>query len=147
VHIPVFLNVAERRILVVGGGPVGARKAATLCAAGASVTMVSPSICAEAHHLPLNLRLESFKLEHLIGVDIVYACTNNKELNHHILELCRERRILCQPTGISQAGDFLSATSFQWGKYTVAISSTGQNIKGAMELGHKLQSLLEQINE
>ena len=42
---PVLLDLAGRAALVVGGGPVAARRAAGLRAAGAQVTVIAPGIC------------------------------------------------------------------------------------------------------
>jgi precorrin-2 dehydrogenase / sirohydrochlorin ferrochelatase len=41
---PVVLRVADRPCLVVGGGPVAARKVADLCSCGARVTVVAPLV-------------------------------------------------------------------------------------------------------
>jgi uroporphyrin-III C-methyltransferase/precorrin-2 dehydrogenase/sirohydrochlorin ferrochelatase len=41
---PAFLNLASRRVVVVGGGPVAAGKLEALLAAGAHVTVVAPEI-------------------------------------------------------------------------------------------------------
>ena len=41
---PVFLKLAGRRVLVVGGGPVAASKLAALVAAGAVVHVVAPDV-------------------------------------------------------------------------------------------------------
>jgi precorrin-2 dehydrogenase / sirohydrochlorin ferrochelatase len=48
---PVNLVVAARPCLVVGAGPVGARKAEGLAACGARVTLVAPALAAEADRL------------------------------------------------------------------------------------------------
>ena len=48
---PVNLVVAGRPCLVVGAGPVGARKAEGLAACGARVTLVAPALAAEANRL------------------------------------------------------------------------------------------------
>jgi len=42
--LPLFLNVAGRRVVLVGGGPVAAAKLRQLLAAGASVHLVAPEI-------------------------------------------------------------------------------------------------------
>ena len=44
---PASLDVSGRPCLVVGGGPVAARKARNLLECGASVTVVAPSLCKE----------------------------------------------------------------------------------------------------
>lgn len=43
---PLFLKLAGRRVLLVGGGPVATSKAASLAEAGAQVTVVSPEMTA-----------------------------------------------------------------------------------------------------
>ena len=42
---PLLLDLAGRATLVVGGGPVAARRAAGLVAAGAQVTVIAPAVC------------------------------------------------------------------------------------------------------
>ena len=44
-YYPVSLNVEGRACLVVGGGPVAARKALGLLGCGATVTVIAPDIC------------------------------------------------------------------------------------------------------
>ncbi|HEY5882607.1 MAG TPA: NAD(P)-dependent oxidoreductase, partial [Nakamurella sp.] len=45
--LPLHLAVHGRRVLVVGGGPVAARKAASGVEAGADVLVVAPYACEE----------------------------------------------------------------------------------------------------
>jgi siroheme synthase-like protein len=53
---PVSLNVEGRPCLVVGGGPVAARKARGLLDCGAAVTVIAPEVCEVMAQLrPLNL--------------------------------------------------------------------------------------------
>ena len=42
---PLSLDLHGRRVLVVGGGPVAARRATGCVAAGALVTVVAPEVC------------------------------------------------------------------------------------------------------
>jgi uroporphyrin-III C-methyltransferase/precorrin-2 dehydrogenase/sirohydrochlorin ferrochelatase len=48
---PLALDVTGRRVVVVGGGPVAARRAAGLVDAGAAVLVVAPSVCEDLHDL------------------------------------------------------------------------------------------------
>ena len=48
---PLLLDVAGRRVVVVGGGPVAARRARGLVDAGADVVLVSPWVCEDVHDL------------------------------------------------------------------------------------------------
>ena len=53
---PVSLDIRGRPCLVVGGGPVAARKAAALLSCGADVTVVAPSLSDEMERLAASLR-------------------------------------------------------------------------------------------
>ena len=48
---PVSLDVSGRACLVVGGGPVAARKARTLVECGASVTVIAPTLSEDMEQL------------------------------------------------------------------------------------------------
>src|SRR5207247_11087008 len=48
---PLFLKLAGRDVLVVGGGPVGTAKARALVEAGARVTVVAPEVSADVRAL------------------------------------------------------------------------------------------------
>jgi siroheme synthase-like protein len=53
---PVSLDVARRPCLVVGGGPIAARKARSLLECGASVTVIAPTLSADMEALVSSLR-------------------------------------------------------------------------------------------
>lgn len=57
---PIFLDLAGRRVVVVGGGTVAERKIEALIAAGADVTVVSPDVTdfIEGHAAGGRLRLD-----------------------------------------------------------------------------------------
>ena len=44
---PVFLDVAEKPCLVIGGGTTAAAKVEALLEAGARVTVIAPALCSE----------------------------------------------------------------------------------------------------
>lgn len=73
---PVLLDLTGRRVLVVGGGAVGARRAAALADAGARVEVVAPSVVAGiSADGRISVTLREFSSSDLVGVWLVHACT------------------------------------------------------------------------
>ena len=79
--LPLLLDVTGRRVVVVGGGPVAARRARMLVEAGARVEVVAPWACEElwAEHDAAALRLVLREYEHgdLSGAWLVHTATGD----------------------------------------------------------------------
>jgi uroporphyrin-III C-methyltransferase/precorrin-2 dehydrogenase/sirohydrochlorin ferrochelatase len=83
--LPLGIDVRDRECVVVGGGPVGTRKALTMAHAGAAVRVVSPDVTEELRVQIDAGRIgwlqENFKPDHLAGAFLVIMATNNHSLN------------------------------------------------------------------
>ena len=71
--IPLHLDLTGRRVLVVGGGAVAARRVRTLLAGGAAVEVVSPAVGKGFPDVPVALR--DFTDTDVDGAWLVLACT------------------------------------------------------------------------
>ena len=71
--LPVFLNVARRRVVLVGGGRVAAAKLPSLVATGARVTIVAPDVREEIARSPVDVVLRAFEPSDLDGAWLVVA--------------------------------------------------------------------------
>src|SRR5947199_2969126 len=73
--LPIYLDSSRVRAVVVGGGPVGRRKARTLLAAGAAVRVVAlePQPPDVQHESRLEWLTEPYRPDHLDGVRLVYT--------------------------------------------------------------------------
>jgi uroporphyrin-III C-methyltransferase/precorrin-2 dehydrogenase/sirohydrochlorin ferrochelatase len=89
VLFPLHLELSGKRVLVVGAGPVGVRRARAAAACGADVLVVAP----EAPELELPLQRRVFVPEDLDGAWLVLACTG--VVDDDVARLCQERRIWC----------------------------------------------------
>lgn len=87
---PLHLDVRGRRVLVVGAGAVGVRRAKALAAAGASVTVIAPD-APEDLGLPLERR--EFQPTDVQGMWLVLACTG--VVDDEVAEACEAQRIWC----------------------------------------------------
>lgn len=61
VRYPLFLDLRDRRVLVVGGGPVALEKARELAAHGAALCVVSPELSPELAALAAEVRQRGFE--------------------------------------------------------------------------------------
>jgi siroheme synthase-like protein len=79
---PVSLDVRGRPCLVVGGGPVAARKARALLACGALVTVIAPDLCADMEGLsPLTLERHPYAAGDASGFRLVLTATGDAEVD------------------------------------------------------------------
>jgi siroheme synthase-like protein len=70
---PIFLKLAGRRVLVVGGGPVAASKLRALLEAEATVIVVAPEVVEDIAAAPVRIDRRPFAPEDLDGVSFVVA--------------------------------------------------------------------------
>jgi uroporphyrin-III C-methyltransferase/precorrin-2 dehydrogenase/sirohydrochlorin ferrochelatase len=90
VPFPLHLDLAGRRVLVVGSGPVGVRRARAAAAAGALVEVVALEAPADLE-LPVTRR--QFEPGDVAGAWLVLACTGT--VDAEIAAACEERGIWC----------------------------------------------------
>jgi uroporphyrin-III C-methyltransferase / precorrin-2 dehydrogenase / sirohydrochlorin ferrochelatase len=123
--LPIGLRVAGRRVVVVGGGPVGLRRVTALTQAGADVTLVSPEAVttlvdlADRHLIDWQRR--AYADGDLAGAWLVVACTADAEVNATVLAEAEAARIWClRADDASAASAWMPATG-RTGPATVAV--------------------------
>lgn len=94
---PLFVDLHARQVLVVGGGAVAERKAGALLAAGASVSVGSPTLTPQlgawATAGILRHRQGGFAPGWLEGQWLVVAATDDPALNRQVAELAAARHV------------------------------------------------------
>jgi uroporphyrin-III C-methyltransferase/precorrin-2 dehydrogenase/sirohydrochlorin ferrochelatase len=95
----VVLDLAGRRALVVGGGPVAARRTRSLVAAGAVVDLVAPWICEDVARLVADGAIAWHAREYADGdVDgawIVHTATGDREIDDAVARAADAARTWC----------------------------------------------------
>jgi siroheme synthase-like protein len=129
--LPVGLDVLDKPCLVVGGGSVGSRKALTLMRVGAAVTVVSPTLAAElaAHAEAERIRWiqDTFRPEHLDGVFLVIAATDDRHLNADVAHHAAEAgALVCDASAAERTGVIFGACHEAAG-LTVAVFTDGRD--------------------
>jgi precorrin-2 dehydrogenase/sirohydrochlorin ferrochelatase len=144
-YYPIFVNLENKRCLVVGAGEVGKRKIQSLLDSGAGhVTIIDTrdadlemaSILAQPNVL---FQCREFMDIDLDGVFLVIACTSSEEANWRISNLCAERGILCNIVDQPEKCSFIVPATVKRGDLTVAISTAGQSPAMAKRIRKDLQ--------
>jgi uroporphyrin-III C-methyltransferase / precorrin-2 dehydrogenase / sirohydrochlorin ferrochelatase len=146
---PVFLRLTDRRVLLVGAGPVGASKLQGLLDAGALITVVAPEIvpdieqAAAANAAAITLKKRPFEVTDLDGVWYVVAAAT-PAVNREVAQAAEARQLF-----VNAVDDPPNATAYlggvlRRGGVTVAISTDGHAPALAGLLREGLDALLPQ---
>ncbi len=142
-YYPVFLNIKDKKCVVVGGGQVALRKVKSLLECGAKVTVISSDICAELETLAVGTALiltrRNYRLGDLKGASVAYAATNDLKVNHRVAEEGKREFVLVNVVDNAAESDFIVPSYFSRGDITLAVSTSGKS----PALARKIRSTLE----
>ncbi|MDM8526435.1 bifunctional precorrin-2 dehydrogenase/sirohydrochlorin ferrochelatase [Desulfococcaceae bacterium HSG8] len=142
-YYPVNLDMQNRRCLVVGGGPVAARKVLKLLECGAMVTVVSPDVTKEILQLTDNrsitLKKRHFQSSDLNGMFLVIGATNNEDVNWRIHSDAERMGKLCNIADRPEVCNFILPSIVNRGDLIIAISTSGASPAYAKKLRQDLE--------
>lgn len=119
---PLFLDLKNRLVVVVGAGPVGRRKIAGLLACGARVRVV----CLEsASTQGVEWWSEPYRESHLTGATLVFAAATT-DVSAQVVRDARRLGVLVCNASDGTDSDFQTPAVFRSGPITVAVSTSGQ---------------------
>jgi precorrin-2 dehydrogenase len=141
-HYPVFLDLKDRPVLVVGAGKVALRKTRGLLEAGARITVVAPDCEPEFEELPVRLVRRRFRASDLAGALLVYAATDDRLTNHRIAIAAKGRGQFANIADSAEECGFLVPARLHRGDVQIAISTGGESPRLTAELRKKLEEIL-----
>lgn len=140
---PIYLELSNRRAVVIGAGAVAARKVRALHDAGARVTVIAEhvnSALEEAFQLPnVELVLASYHKNYLAGATLAIAATNDNILNRQVFHDCQELEVLCNVVDQPELCDFYTPAIVKRGDLQIAIGTDGHCPAYSGHLRRKLE--------
>ena len=138
---PVFLKLAGRRVLVVGGGPVAASKLRGLLDADATVVVVAPDVVEEIAAAPVEILRRPFVPEDLEGISFVVAAAP-PDVNRVVAAAAHPRGLF-----VNAVDDMENATAYMGAivrraGVTMALSTDGEAPALAGLMREALEALL-----
>lgn len=147
-YFPLFADLNNRPVLVVGGGAVAARKVSLLLKANAEVRIVAQKLNAELTALLQQQRIiwlgKAFHADQVRSVFFVIAATDDEQLNHRVFVVAESQQKLVNVVDDQEHCSFIFPSIIDRSPIQVAISSGGAAPVLARLLREKLEALLPQ---
>lgn len=93
-YFPFYIDIKDKKILVVGGGKVALRKVEKLLQFEPKITVVAPFICDEIRKLGVSIIERKFIDSDIDNIFCAISATDDEVVNGHIFKLCSEKNIL-----------------------------------------------------
>ena len=140
---PVYLDLREIVVLVVGAGPVAARKVAGLAAAGARVRVVASAVSSSLDRsLVAEVRERPFAVEDLEGVRLVVTATGSRDVDAEVAAAATAAGLWVNAADQPDDCSFILPAIARNGPLTAAVSTGGASPALARRLRDHAAALL-----
>jgi len=127
-YLPVSLNVDGRPCLVVGGGPVAARKARNLIDCGARVTVLAPELCAEMSALePITHLARRYRSGDAASYRLVLTATGDPAVDGEVFTDAEADGVWVNSADDPGHCSFILPAVHRDGPVSVAVSTSGSS--------------------
>lgn len=134
---PMFVDISDWPILVVGAGKIAQRRIETLLQFALSITVVAPECSKKirqwAQEEKICLKQRAYVPQDLDGMRMVCAATSQNVLNEEIGQECRKKGILVNVCSDKMQCDFHFPGIVLKEELTIGINASGKNHRKAKE--------------
>lgn len=143
---PAFLDLRGKRVTIVGGGEVAARKARAFERCGAEVTIVAPELCAalaeRVRRGAARHRAKRFEREDAQEAQLLVAATDDERVNEAVAAAAREGGIPVNVADDFERSSFVMASVVERGPVQIAISTSGASPALARRLRARIEGAI-----
>jgi len=145
-YFPLFFDLSEQEVLIVGGGRIAARRVKTILPFAGKVIVVAPDISEEIRCLDgkgkLALVDRAFEDTDLLGCRLVLCATGDTETDARVRRLCTERGIPVNIASDKEQCDFYFPGIARNGNVVVGVTACGTDHKKAKETTAAIRKLI-----
>lgn len=142
-HFPMFVDLKNMPILVVGGGAVALRKLKKLAPYGGIPTVVAPEIDPEIISMGIQTECRCFRESDLTPRPaLVIAATDDEVINREVARLCKNASIPVNVADSPEECTFLFPALVQRGEFSAGISTGGASPTAAVYFKERLEEAI-----
>lgn len=152
-YFPIFIDISEKKIVVIGGGKIATRRVNTLLLFAKQIEVVAPEVTVELRELSdkgeITWRQGEYCYERIQMADIVLAATNQPVVNHRVKEDCERmraetgRNVLVNIADDKTMCDFYFPGIVDMGEIVVGISSGGSDPGQVKEIRKRILGMIK----
>lgn len=146
-YFPMFVDLSDKNIVVVGGGNIATRRVKTLLQFTRNVTAVAPKYTMELQELSkagqINLITRPVKRSDFTAAYMVIAATNDWKLNDEIYRVCKEEGIYVNVADDKSKCDFYFPGIYLKDEVVVGITASGMDHRRAKRVHVAIQEAME----
>ncbi len=128
-YFPAFIQLENRRVLLVGGGKIAKDKLEKLIDFTKEIVIVTKEVREEIYQISkdncLTLLVRPYRAREALEYDIVVVATDTINLHRQIFEETRESRVLVNSVDNKDYCDFIFPSYLKRGDLTVIFSTSG----------------------
>jgi siroheme synthase-like protein len=148
-YFPMFINLINKRVVVVGGGAIATRRVQTLCSFGCNIEVIAPEISDSLMKLVKEEKIvwhaRKYQQEDICSATIVVTATNQREVNHQVGMECGELLIPVSVADSKEESTFYFPGVAKEGSVVVGITASGTNHRIARKVTDGIKSVLKSI--
>ena len=149
-YFPLFFNLEKKDILFVGAGSIGLRRIEALMPFVQRLSVITKETSEnlkvlQQEHPGIQVSEKCFEETDLEGRDIVFACTDDRELNGKIAAICKTRGILVNNCSKKEDCDFYFPGILRKEGVVVGVTASGENHGKAKAIREKFQDVLDEM--
>jgi precorrin-2 dehydrogenase/sirohydrochlorin ferrochelatase len=145
-YYPIFVELQDRRCLVIGGGREAQRKVEGLLAAGGAITVISPTLSRDLQRFLAEGKIDFVQREYqegdVEGYEIVMVATDDGAVNAQVAAEGKRRRVWVNAADDPKNCDFILPAVVRRGRITIASSTGGASPALARRLREELEAYM-----
>ena len=145
-YFPVFMDLQDQKIVVIGGGETAAQKVRLLLKTDARVVVIAPDLIAELRGFAAGDKItaivRNFKSSDLGSARLIYAATGNATIDRAVSRAAHRLNIPVNVVDDPDACSFITPAIVDRSPVVIAISTEGTAPVLAREIKSKLEAML-----
>lgn len=150
-YFPLFMDISDKKIVVIGGGNIAARRVKVLSQFCRNLTVVAPRIHPDLLTLEekgqIRVIRREYEREDIYDAWIVLATTDQHKLNEEIYSVAKCLGALVNVASNREKCDFHFPGIVKKNHFVVGINASGMDHKGAARLKKRIEEAVEGAEE